>query len=84
MIGASATRPFVKGLSFSGTHAGDPKFVATDEGYLSFYAGHVSTGVAAVTAAGHLHHAGVAAVTGCSLRRRADRAAVAARAPGPQ
>jgi membrane-associated phospholipid phosphatase len=35
------------------TYAGDPDFVNTDEGYLSFYAGHVSTGVAAVTAAAY-------------------------------
>ncbi len=35
------------------TYAGDPAFVNSDEGYLSFYAGHVSTGVAAVTAAAY-------------------------------
>jgi membrane-associated phospholipid phosphatase len=35
------------------TYAGDPEFVNTDEGYLSFYAGHVSTAVAAVTAAAY-------------------------------
>lgn len=44
-IGVQRPRPL--------TYAGDPKFVNTDEGYLSFYAGHVSTGVAAVTAAAY-------------------------------
>ncbi len=44
-IGVQRPRPL--------TYAGDPDFVNTDEGYLSFYAGHVSTGVAAVTAAAY-------------------------------
>jgi membrane-associated phospholipid phosphatase len=33
------------------TYAGDPAFVTSGEGYLSFYAGHVSTTFAAVSAA---------------------------------
>lgn len=44
-IGVGRPRPL--------TFAGDPKFVYADEGYLSFYAGHVGTGVAAVTAAAY-------------------------------
>jgi membrane-associated phospholipid phosphatase len=44
-IGVQRPRPL--------TYAGDPEFVNTDEGYLSFYAGHVGTGVAAVTAAAY-------------------------------
>jgi membrane-associated phospholipid phosphatase len=44
-IGVQRPRPL--------TYAGEPDFVTTDEGYLSFYAGHVSTGVAAVTAAAY-------------------------------
>ena len=44
-IGVQRPRPL--------TYAGDPKFVNTDEGYLSFYAGHVSTAVAAMTAAAY-------------------------------
>jgi membrane-associated phospholipid phosphatase len=44
-IGAHRPRPL--------TYAGDPKFVNADEGYLSFYAGHVSTGVAVLAAASY-------------------------------
>jgi membrane-associated phospholipid phosphatase len=44
-IGVQRPRPL--------TYAGDRRFVDADEGYLSFYAGHVSTGVAAVTAAAY-------------------------------
>jgi membrane-associated phospholipid phosphatase len=35
------------------TYAGDPKFVNGDEGYLSFYAGHVAIGVASLAAASY-------------------------------
>lgn len=44
-IGVGRPRPLA--------YAGDPKYVDSDEGYLSFYAGHVSTAVAAVTAAAY-------------------------------
>ena len=35
------------------TYAGDPEYLDKDEGYLSFYAGHVGTGLAAITAAAY-------------------------------
>jgi membrane-associated phospholipid phosphatase len=42
------------------TYAGDPKFINSGEGYLSFYAGHVATTFAALSAAsftlGRRHH----------------------------